>query len=271
MAKKTKKISQKEMLDRFNKTAMLTKEDVLLHIRYTIRQFEREAQISDRHTPRYYRRIIELLQEFRVEVENAVLLDDTPLLKKLDEGWHYAVELLDTGFTLYLSHVSQAEYTGDVPEFVDTDASYILVRVKSRRLSIGEFAEMNGISSGAVRQWIRRGKLNSAIKEGGEWHIPEFAKVRGRVYEAARYEWGDELAELPDEYKFLKGCRSVWISQNVPDKKMFSVSLSKREGEAGSAQTKVVKMDTKEKEKFELFLIGHPQVRTRTQEIRALG
>ena len=48
----------------------------------------------------------------------------------------------------------------------------------------------------------------------------------------------------------------------------FSIGLSKREGDPGSAKVKVIKMETKEKEKFELFLIGHSQVRTRPQEIR---
>ena len=272
MATKTRPDQRKETLEKFNKTAMLTKDSVLQHVRYRIRSFEREAEISDRHTPHYYRRIIRLLEDFYAEVERAVLPDETPLLENLDDGWHYTFEFLDSGAALYLSHMREATYNErGVLESLDIDAKYELAKVNTRLLTIAEFAEMNGTSAGAVRQWIRRGKITSAVKAGSQWRIPEFARIRGREYESVRYEWDEELTDLADEYAFLKGRRSVWISQNIPDRTRFSIGLSKREGDPESAKTRVIKMDAKEKEKFELYLIAHSKIRTRPHEIKAFG
>lgn len=270
MAKKKEPDLRNEIVGSFNKTAMLTKDAAVNHINYNIESFEKKAQYSSEHTPHYYRRIIELLKKFCAEVERAVLPDDTPLLTKLDQGWHYTVEFLETGLSLYLSHMCGGELSGKgVLRSVDIDARYELVTVKTKLLTISEFAEMSGTSAGAVRQWIRRGKITSAVKAGKEWRIPEFARVRGRVYEPVRYEWEEELTDLANDYAFLKGRRSVWISQDAPNRTQYSIGLSKREGDPAGAKTRVIKMDAKEKEKFELFLIGHPKVKTRPQEIRA--
>ena len=50
-----------------------------------------------------------------------------------------------------------------------------------------------------VRQWIRRGKLRSAVKAGSEWRIPELSEIIGRGYRRGTFHWDDKLSDVPEE------------------------------------------------------------------------
>ena len=63
--------------------------------------------------------------------------------------------------------------------------TFELVTVPSALLSVEEYAAVYNVSVTTVRQWIRRGKIRSAIKNGCEWSIPELAAVSGRGYQVS--------------------------------------------------------------------------------------
>ena len=117
-----------------------------------------------------------------------------------------------------------------------------------------KYASEYGVTTTTVRQWIRRGKIRSAVKMGSEWRIPELAEIRERGYQSAQYSWDDFLLDLPQEYEFLNEYRKVYLSQNKERKDLYDVQL------IGKGEMKNLQMNQQEREKFELVLISNPFV-----------
>ena len=67
--------------------------------------------------------------------------------------------------------------------------------------------------------------------------------------------WHERLKNLPEEYAFLNNYVAVLINQDQGDKNYFKISFV-----AGGVDTKEMRVDVKEREKIELFLISHPQI-----------
>lgn len=67
--------------------------------------------------------------------------------------------------------------------------------------------------------------------------------------------WYERLTNLPEEYEFLNNYVAVLINQDQEDKNYFKIRFV-----AGGVDTKEVRVDVKEREKIELFLIAHPQI-----------
>ena len=128
-----------------------------------------------------------------------------------------------------------------------------LVKVSTRLLTVEEYASIYEVSFGKVRQWIRRGKLRSAIKAGSEWRIPELSEITGRGYRRATFHWDDKLSDVPEEYSYLKEYSWLSIDQNVKDKNLFRVVCLGKD-----TKSLEMIMETKEREKFELYLISNP-------------
>lgn len=122
-------------------------------------------------------------------------------------------------------------------------------------LSVEGYAAEYGVGAGTVRQWIRKGKIRSAIKAGKEWIIPELTELPARGYQSASYMYYDRLDNCPEEYSYLHDYSTVIINQNCEDKGKFDVILA-----AAKTKPKYLTFDTKEREKFELFLISHSKI-----------
>ena len=130
---------------------------------------------------------------------------------------------------------------------------------KTQLLNVEQYANLYGVAQSTVRQWIRRGKIRSAIKAGNEWRIPELAEVNGRGYSHGFYSWDDNLSGLAEEYKFINDYSSARITQDEENKDLFHIELSSKNLEKMPDMD--IDMTTKEKEKFELVLISNPLVK----------
>ena len=154
---------------------------------------------------------------------------------------------------MYLEHYTY-QYHGETLNY-SSDQSFVLIYVHSKTLTVDEYAKTYGVTAGTVRQWIRRGKIRNAIKVGSEWRIPELTELPTRGYSAGVYMWHERLKNLPEEYAFLNNYVAVLINQDQGDKNYFKISFV-----AGGVDTKEMRVDVKEREKIELFLISHPQI-----------
>ncbi len=131
-----------------------------------------------------------------------------------------------------------------------------------------QYAQAYGVTATTVRQWIRRGKLRSAVKMGSEWRIPELAEVRGRGYLCDTYDRKEYLTDLPPKYEFFIDYDYVSFMQNKESKNLFDVSFGMRHEDNESPEEyekkkqthRKIQIDKKEREKFELYLISNPFV-----------
>lgn len=60
-----------------------------------------------------------------------------------------------------------------------------IYRLPCELMTVAEYAELSGVTVITVRQWIRRGKLRTARKNGRDWLIPSLSMPPQRGYESA--------------------------------------------------------------------------------------
>ena len=148
------------------------------------------------------------------------------------------------------------------------DTIFDLLHIKAKLLTVEQYAQAYGVTTTTVRQWIRRGKIRTAMKVGSEWRIPELAEIMARGYRWGRYYRREVLTDLPEEYAFFNEYDYVVLNQNDERKDLYDVCFGKKhdylgwesEEEMIKQNYKDIQMDQKEREKFELYLISNPLV-----------
>lgn len=243
---------------------MRDKDAILRSITQDINQVE-NGNVEEGHTESFWKQYLSLLKRFQHEIENTILF------MELEEYWCYSYEISELGAKLNLDFISDVDYddfnedgepTSISPE---VGQSFELVTVPSTLLSVEEYAAVYNVSVTTVRQWIRRGKIRSAIKSGREWNIPELAEVSGRGYQSGSYSWTCHLSDLPEEFDFLTEAREIFICQNKENKDTYDISINPYIPGA----EKKIHMSTADKERLELMLISHPLVKAYIKPIFA--
>ena len=224
-----------------------TKADLLEWLEKARERTKKKSETDLKHSAAFYHVYDKLLVKFIERISKTVLFE------RLEDFWHYAVSLSDSGAVLYLEHYTY-QYQGDTLNFF-SDQSFTLLYVNTRTLTVEEYAATYGVTAGTVRQWIRRGKIRNAIKTGSEWRIPELTELPGRGYQSGVYMWYERLRNLPPEYAFLNDYAAALFNQDRNDKNMFTITFVAR-----GVENKEMRVDTKEREKVELFMISHPQI-----------
>ena len=237
----------------FEEDFIRSKEELLKDIDSLLKWVERVRRGTHTRSQAYYNRYLDLVERFREKVRRKKFPE------KIDGWWYYEYEVLETGVILYLNHMSMPylDNEGNITN-VSVDTSFELFKVSSKMLTVEQYAKANDVTPTTVRQWIRRGKLRTAVKQGGEWRIPELAEVRDRGYKCAQYEWEDYLTTFPAEYSYINDYRMVTIEQDKDHKDIFNLVFGR--SRSGKNIPKTVRMEQKEKEKFELLLITNPFV-----------
>ena len=241
------KRSRQEIADHLREDCFTTKGDILEWLEKARIRIKKKSESDIKHSAAFYHVYDKLLVNFIEKISKTVLFE------RLEDFWHYAIALSDEGAVLYLEHYTY-QYHGETINYM-SDQSFVLVYLHSKTLTVDEYAKTYGVTAGTVRQWIRRGKIRNAIKVGSEWRIPELTELPTRGYSAGVYMWHERLKNLPEEYAFLNNYVAVLINQDQGDKNYFKISFV-----AGGVDTKEMRVDVKEREKIELFLISHPQI-----------
>ena len=171
--------------------------------------------------------------------------------------WFYQYSWKPDGIVLILGHCDgvECDEEGKMTSMESSD-HIVLAEVKCDYLTVEEYAEKYDVTVTAVRQWIRRGKLRSAVKAGRDWLIPELADRPKRGYEPVFFSWEYLPENLKTEFPFLKKCFELVMMQNDENKGMFDLILRNKQGKVYDKR----QMNTKEREKLELALISEPSV-----------
>lgn len=263
--------ADKEAYKQFLVQSLRTKKDVCEAIE---KEYIR-AQVNsydDAENSTYYERLCYMFFRFRKKIGQSYLFD-------APEGmWQYVIEYDCYGIRLYLRLVDGIlkEYRDDnndyyeligvkEPEVIDRKfiigssmENYLMVDLKSEMITVDRFAEIYEVKPVTVYQWIRRGKIRSAVKMCGEWRIPELADTPNAQsgYKPAEYLWNKkEVTDFPEEYKFLSGSGYVGISKVEKQTNAYELSYSDENGSNKKIFTAA------EREKLELFLISHPLIK----------
>ena len=243
------KISEKEALELFHSKVMTQKEDVLTNVHWQIQSAQEEMEDADLARIPFLRTLIEMLGRFEKKI------DKTPLFDAPSDWWAFSFEIASTSITLNLEHYTSVIFDADQDvEDSEVDATLPLLSVKAEMLTVEDFAKRNHVLPVTVRQWIRRGKLRTAVKNGAEWRIPELTEIPVRGYRGARYEWDTKLGGLPEAFSYINDYNSAEFSQDENDKNLYHIDLS--DGEKDMR----INCNTKGREQLELMLISNPLV-----------
>lgn len=237
-----------EMLkDRFRAERFTTKEDLLAWISDAKKRIRKKSETDNHHSAAFFHAYENLLIKFEERILKTVLFT------YLEDCWCYGLCICNSGAELTLHHAARGQIGKDGQIVVTEDQEFTLLTVNTKLLTVEAYANTYGVNAGTVRQWIRRGKIRTAVKLGNEWRIPELTDKPTRGYRSALYTWSEYLRDLPKEYEYLRSLSAVLFNQDPSDKNNFLVTF------AGYDSVEVV-YNTKEREKLELFLISHPQI-----------
>lgn len=258
-------------LEEFKKKSLLTQNQLLESIRQNREKLAMEAaQENKPHTAAFYDSLDQLLEKFWRKIARATLLEPLP------DWWHYSYQITASDIKLILNHV-QWSYCDEFD--CCRDQRFTLIEIPAKLLTVTEFACLHGIQEVTVRQWIRRGKIRSAVKAGKEWRIPELAELRkDRGYVPCRYNWSAELTDLPDKYEWINQFESALFEQDEQAKNQYRITLTPRGGENTGLKaiaeqntnsnmlslkpdgTYILLLSSREREELELFMIANSLV-----------
>lgn len=254
------------------RTQLDNKNCVLTIVNDKIRAYAlaKESSQSDRES-KYYGLVVSAFEKFRDAVDNAVLFN------RLEDWWFYNCRFTVNNFEMLLCHVSSFEVE-EVDTFLDGsreekkkrfnvkyDAEYPIVNVVFPKLSVEEYAHRVGVTSELVRRWIRRGKLRTAYRNGSEWVISYLTRVPERVYyEPVTYFWNTPMVcnshSLPNGIPILTNIHSVSIARATTRDNKYDVRYEYDDG-----RVKTDTLDSKQREKLELFLLSKEYVTSDTR------
>ena len=230
----------------FRENSMTSKDDVLNQLSLLRIQFKCKSETDREHSASFYNTLEDMLERMKKKVKQ------THLFQELEDWWCYIITISSSGIKVNLQLCSEESFDekGEFEPFLIIE-EFELIRVDSKMLTVDEYAQLYLVDQGTVRQWIRRGKLRSAVKHGSEWRIPELSEPNFRGYKFGQYEIRGYIDGLPDKYSFIKAGAIVNFEQCAEDKKLYKISFSGIKHEA-------IYCETKEREKLELILIASP-------------
>ena len=253
-------------MDYMNANKMRTKNDIINRISDYIDLIESGENVCLNISEALYYRYIINLKKFKQ------LIQQTELPESFGDDWYYKCVFFDTKFALHLN--KDGIPTKDKDGNVQTPFHFLEILIfEIKLLTAREYATINNVTEGAVRQWIRRGKLLNAIKFGNEWRIPELSDVNRklRIFQH-HYYWDSDLFEVPAGIyeSQLKKYDSLIIKESSEPQKYNLHFYSRKYNPRSVRSTCDVEIPAKEKEKLELWLIANPLVKTPASLIQVL-
>lgn len=118
-----------------------------------------------------------------------------------------------------------------------------------------QFAKAHNVTESTVRQWIRRGKLRSAVKIGNIWKIPCEAQKPSRGFTPCCYYIEELSDEVVERFPFTVCAESIFIQQ-VGSKASFEVTI-KYLDEVNKEDVSVI-LSNEDRETLELALMADP-------------
>ena len=194
--------------------------------------------------------VVRLVGEFRKMLQKHVLFD-------CPEGyWGYSIVLRGGGIYLYLNHYKETTFQlMKESVFFTKDESYELACLKTKLLTVEEYAALHKVEHVTAVTRIRRGKIRSAVKVGSQWRIPELAQPVQRGYQSTEYTWRGRLTGLPDKYKIIEDYNRAEFFQDDNDLTQFHVRFS-----GDNIEPMEFTCAREQRGKMEQIFIAHPDV-----------
>ena len=268
-------------IEHHRENTIRTKEALLGSIRSTQEDYRKEAKSEK---PRYSQALYPQLDDLLERFHNKVLIQNLP--EPLPDWWCYSYEITVFGIELLLN---RHEWTHDYGGSYDCRRwkELTLLQIPAKMLTTGEFAQLRGVEDVTVRQWLRRGKIRTAVKYGNEWRISALTRLfkdRGS-YEDCAFYWEDTLPELPEKWSWLNQFHCIYLTRGQRERKRFLATLKERvpynnwelnwlcQSEKSDPLARKllpkekldwkdrVILDNAEREALELYLIGCPEAK----------
>ena len=202
----------------FRENYLFKREDVLKSLELFIDH--EKLNEEPRYTNEVVKNRIKLCKKFLAAVKKCKL----PVLTEL--WWFYEYQFLGNSMELNLCHADEIEVeNGEISEMTST-VEHTLITVECDYLAVEQYASMIGIEPVTVRQWIRRGKLRHAKKNGRDWLIPDTEDRPQRGFTSVQYIVEKEAKIESDEFPLLSACDSISILQDQNNKSKFICYLN---------------------------------------------
>lgn len=244
----------------FNSMMLLNKREVLESFDDFV-EHQRQMDNEEGYSEGKRKILLSLCDEFRKKLEKS----DIPALTK---PWlFYDYSITNDSIELLLWKCSDVEFDdeGEISS-MSSNEEYTLAEVKCNYLTVAQYAVLYGVTTTTVRQWIRRGKLRTAVKKGRDWLIPALADKPRRGFESVTYHWKVLTGDIIESFPFLAEADCVYLFQDDEDKKIFYAII----GWPGAENRQKVALTSKEREQLEIMLIALPgvQVEGLSAEVR---
>lgn len=207
-----------EMLNNMTRIIPVKGSDVINLIERAITQLRNEKNTIPQHSLFFYNSVTHLATKLSVELFGKPFPD-------LTDGWYYSFEVSNTSASIYIKHAVDYQIKEDksIPS-ISYDCRYRLVCYPVQTYSVEEFAQQNKVEAVTVRQWIRRGKLRTAIKNGGVWRIPATAEVPSRGVSTVTYYTNGAFVAFPAEFHHM-GINSDVVNISPVKRDTFEITV----------------------------------------------
>lgn len=203
---------------RFREDYVFTREDILKSLELFVEheRLNKEPAYSNE----VVKNRVKLCKKFIVAVKKCKL----PVLTEL--WWYYEYQFLDNSMELNLCQADKIEVENNEISSMTSTVEHTLITVECDYLTVEQYASMLGIEPVTVRQWIRRGKLRHAKKNGRDWLIPNTEDKPRRGFTCVQYIVEKEAQIESDEFPLLSACDSISIFQDQDNKRKFICYLN---------------------------------------------
>lgn len=202
----------------FRENHLFTREDILKSLELFIdhEKFNEEPSYSNEIA----KNRVQLCEKFIAAVKKCKL----PVLSEL--WWFYEYQFLGNSMELNLCHADEIEVEDDEISSMTSTVEHTLITVECDYLTVEQYAALHDVEPVTVRQWIRRGKLRHAKKNGRDWLIPGTEDRPGRGFTSVQYIVEKDAHIESDEFPLLAACETIFIFQDESNKNKFTCYLN---------------------------------------------
>lgn len=191
----------------FREDYLFTREDVLK----SLELFMEHEKLNEENE--YSNEVVKNRVKLCKKLIAAVKKCKLPVLTEL--WWYYEYQFLDNSMELNLCQADEIEVENDEISGMTSTVEHTLITVECDYLTVEQYAAMLGIEPVTIRQWIRRGKLRHAIKNGRDWLIPNTEDKPRRGFTSVQYLIEKEARIESDEFPLLSVCDSIVFGSSL--------------------------------------------------------
>ncbi len=235
-----------DFVSAFRNSKLFSKEELIESFKLTMEYIEFDEDTG--YTQDAIQKKMQICKKFLSTLEKCKL----PRLTEL--WWYYEYEFTGDGIELYLCTADESDIELDEDSRIISSMSSTiestLLKVACDYLTVEQFADIQGVSPVTVRQWIRRGKLRNAKKNGRDWLIPSLEDKPYRGYESVQYFLTEPLQI--DEFPLVAASDCIWIHQDHHEKTVYLCTFANFK----THFRQKIELNRQEVERLELSLIS---------------